>query len=105
MTKISLTNGEIEYTGMDGLIRATRFEPHLQETIKVSAKGTHGGGDRAIMDNFTAAIHSGDQSGLLTPIQDSLEGHLLVFAAEEARHKGTVVDVQDYEEGIRSRLS
>jgi len=105
MTKISLTNGEIEYTGMDGLIRATRFEPHLQETIKVSAKGTHGGGDRAIMDNFTAAILSGDQSGLFTPIQDSLEGHLLVFAAEEARHKGTVVDVQDYEEGIRSRLS
>lgn len=105
MTKISLTNGEIEVTGMDDQIRATRFEPHLQETIKVSAKGTHGGGDRAIMDNFTGAILSSDQSGLLTPIQDSLEGHLLVFAAEEARHKGTVVHVRAYEEEIRRKLS
>ena len=105
MTKISLTNGEIEFTGLDDQIRATRFEPHLHETIKVYAKGTHGGGDRAIMDNFTGAILSGDQSGLFTPIQDSLDGHLLVFAAEEARHKGTVVDVRAYEEGIRKKIN
>lgn len=105
MTKISLTNGEIEFTGMDGQIRATRFEPHLEETIKVHAKGTHGGGDRAIMDNFTGAILSGDRASLITPIQDSLEGHLLVFAAEEARHEGTVVDVRAYEEEIRRKLS
>ena len=57
------------------------------------------------MDNFTGAILSGDQSGLFTPIQDSLDGHLLVFAAEEARHKGTVVDVRAYEEGIRKKIN
>lgn len=103
MTKISMTNGEIEFTGLDSRIRATRFEPRLEETIEVHAKGTHGGGDRAIMDNFTGAILSGDQSILITPLRDSLEGHLLVFAAEEARKLGTVVDVRDYEQHLRTK--
>jgi predicted dehydrogenase len=101
MTKISMTNGEIEFTGLDSRIRATRFEPRIEEVLDVHAKGTHGGGDRAIMDNFTSAILSGDQSILITPIRDSLEGHLLVFAAEEARAKGTVVDVRNYEQSLR----
>jgi len=103
MTKISMTNGEIEFTGLDSRIRATRFEPRIEEVLDVHAKGTHGGGDRAIMDNFTSAILSGDQSILITPIRDSLEGHLLVFAAEEARAQGTVVDVREYEQDIRGK--
>ena len=103
MTKISMTNGEIEFTGLDTRIRATRFEPRIEEVIDVHAKGTHGGGDRAIMDNFTSAILTGDQSILVTPIRDSLEGHLLVFAAEEARAQGTVVDVREYEQDIRRK--
>ena len=103
MTKISMTNGEIEFTGLDTRIRATRFEPRIEEVIDVHAKGTHGGGDRAIMDNFTSAILSGDQSIRVTPIRDSREGHLLVFAAEEARARGTVVDVRNYEQDIRGK--
>ena len=103
MTKISMTNGEIEFTGLDTRIRATRFEPRIEEVIDVHAKGTHGGGDRAIMDNFTSAILTGDQSILVTPIRDSLEGHLRVFAAEEARAQGTVVDVREYEQDIRRK--
>ena len=74
----------------------------LEETIKVNACGTHGGGDRAIMDNFIDAIETGDKSILFTPIKDSLEGHLMVFAAEESRKTGTVVDMRKYEAAIRS---
>ncbi len=105
MTKISLTNGEIEFTGLTMEIRARRFEPLLDEIIKVHANGTHGGGDRAIMDNFVNAISKGDASGLLTRIQDSLEGHLLVFAAEAARHDDQVIDVRTYEKKIRSNMN
>ena len=105
ITKISMTNGEIEYTGMDDTIRVTKFEPHRVDTIKVHAKGYHGGGDRAIMENFVHAIVTGDQSHLLTPIKDSLEGHLLVFAAEEARHKGAVIDVREYESSLRDSVA
>jgi predicted dehydrogenase len=103
MTKISMTNGEIEYTGMGPEIRATRFEPHMVDDITLHIKGTHGGGDRAIMDNFIDAIVTGDKGNLLTPMRDSLEGHLLVFAAEEARRQCKVVHVRDYENELRSQ--
>ncbi len=102
MTKISMTNGEIEYDGLGNVIRTARFEPRLDAAVSVHAKGSHHGGDRAIMDNFIDAIVSGDKSSLLTPIQDSLEGHLLVFAAEEARRQGKVVDVRAYEQELRA---
>lgn len=104
MTKISLTNGEIEYDGLARQIRASSFEPREDSTVKVHVSGTHGGGDRAIMDNFLDAIVSGDRSRLLTPIRDSLEGHLLVFAAEEARRTNTVVDLRAFEARLRQSV-
>lgn len=103
MTKISLTNGEIEFDGLAAEVRARKFEPRTDEVIRLQAKGTHGGGDLGIMENFTGAILSGDLSRLVTPIRDSLEGHLLVFAAEEARKNGTVLDVRAYEDQIRQK--
>jgi len=105
MTKISLTNGEIEYQGRAPEVLARRFEPRVDEVITVHAKGTHGGGDRAIMDNFTEAIQSGDHSRLLTPIQDSLEGHLLVFAAELSRRDGVMIDTREYEDRLRQKVA
>ena len=101
MTKISMTNGEIDYDGISGLIKAYSFEPLREETIKVNASGTHSGGDRAIMDNFVDAIESGDKSILFTPIKDSLEGHLMVFAAEESRKSAAVIDMRTYEGKVR----
>ena len=59
------------------------------------------GGDRAIMDNFVDAIESGDKSVLFTHIRDSLEGRLMVFAAEESRKNGTVVDMRKYGDKVR----
>lgn len=103
MTKISMTNGEIEYDGMSNIIKVHSFEPLLEDTIKVNVSGTHGGGDRAIMDNFIDVIKSGDKSMLLTPIKDSLDGHLMVFAAETSRATATVVGLREYENQIRSR--
>ncbi len=66
------------------------------------SRGTHAGGDRAIMDNFIDAIVTGDTSHLKTPIRKSLEGHLLVFAAEASRREGRIVDVRDYERQLRA---
>ncbi len=37
-----------------------------------------------------------------TPIKYSLEGQLMVFAAEESRKTGTVVDIRKYEAKICS---
>ncbi len=104
MMKVSLTNGEIEYNGTAPKIKVWSFEPNFQEEITLTVGGTHGGGDRAIMENFCDAIATGDQTKLLTPLKDSLEGHLLVFAAEEARRTSTVVDIRKFEEAVRKSL-
>ena len=104
MIKISMTNGEIEFSGGEPKIKVWSFEPNYYEEITVQIKGTHGGGDRAIMENFCDAIVSDDHSILLTPIKDSLEGHLLVFAAEESRKTSTVVELRKFEEEIRNSL-
>ena len=56
------------------------------------------------MENFCDAIVTGDRSSLLTPLKDSLEGHLLVFAAEEARRTSSVIDIRKYEDKIRASL-
>ncbi len=53
------------------------------------------------MDNFVDAIESGDKSVLFTHIRDSLEGRLMVFAAEESRKNGTVVDMRKYGDKVR----
>ncbi|MFA6293507.1 MAG: Gfo/Idh/MocA family oxidoreductase [Victivallales bacterium] len=107
MVKLSMTNGEIEYTNFDGVsgtVLAHSFEPDRKEEISVKSKGAHGGGDRTILDNFMDAIDSGDKSILFTPFKDSLEGHLMVFAAEESRISGKVVNVREYEDMIRKTL-
>lgn len=105
ITKISLTGGEIVYdAGTPNIITAYRYAPvRRTETIKVFSQGTHSGGDRAIMENFINAIVTGDRSKLKTQIAKSLEGHLLVFAAEASRREGKIIDVRAYEREIRAR--
>ena len=105
MTKISMTNGEIVYDGTGHYIKANRFEPRQNKTIDLIIKGTHGGGDRAIMDNFVDAIVNNDKSILLTPLEDSFEGHLLVFAAEESRKKERIIKIRDFEQEIRNNTA
>lgn len=51
----------------------------------------HGGGDAGAMDAFVAAVASGDPSLILSGPRETLESHLVVFAAERARREGRVV--------------
>lgn len=54
----------------------------------------HGGGDPKLIKGFINAVRSGKQG--LTSAEVSLDSHLLVFAAEEARHSRSVVDFVKY---------
>jgi predicted dehydrogenase len=53
----------------------------------------HGGGDDGLMDAFVAAVASGDRSMIRSGLDESLESHLAVFAAERARRQRTVETV------------
>ena len=65
------------------------------EPVDLAGPATgHGGGDAALMAGFVAAVR-GEQPPL-TSAEESLESHLLAFAAEEARLSGTVVDMEAF---------
>jgi len=56
----------------------------------------HGGGDAGLMAAFVAALERGAGDQVLTGAEDSLESHLLAFAAEEARLCGEVIEMDRY---------
>ena len=58
------------------------------------ATSGHGGGDYGVVRSFVQAMRG--QAAALTTARESLESHLLAFAAEESRLKGTVVDMADF---------
>lgn len=58
-----------------------------------SILGGHGGGDYGLMQCFVAAVINGDPTRILSGPDETLESHLMVFAAERARKNGTVETV------------
>lgn len=71
-----------------------------EETLGIQGGGGggHGGGDFGLMAAFVQAVATGDLSPLGCTPRQVLLSHLLVFAAEEARRKGMVVDVRQFAE-------
>ncbi len=53
----------------------------------------HGGGDGGLMDAFISAVAEQDPSKILSGTDETLESHLMVFAAEESRKTGKVMDI------------
>jgi len=60
--------------------------------ISHPAGESHGGGDETLMAAFVHSLHSGGEQAL-TLGRQSLQSHLLAFAAEQARLNGTVIEV------------
>ncbi len=56
--------------------------------------GGHAGGDDGLTASFLAAVEKNDQGEILSGPSESLESHLMVFRAEEARKKNTVALLQ-----------
>uniref|UniRef100_A0A831X6J2 Gfo/Idh/MocA family oxidoreductase n=1 Tax=Thermorudis peleae TaxID=1382356 RepID=A0A831X6J2_9BACT len=57
--------------------------------------GGHGGGDVGLMRTFVRAVR-GEVASVLTTARQSVESHLIAFAAEEARLSGKVVGMDLY---------
>jgi len=61
----------------------------------------HGGGDFGIMEDFIRTISSGNPA--TSSARESLESHLMAFAAEDSRHNQVVVDMADFREEAEKR--
>jgi predicted dehydrogenase len=96
-TRIFGTRGELYGNGET--IEVHDFLTDHTETIHTglasdgSAATGHGGGDTRLMEQFIAAVASGDPAQIRSGAAESLETTMMVFAAEAARREGRVVDV------------
>ena len=96
-TRIFGTRGEL--TGNGRFIEIYDFLTDTTERIdaETASDGSilsgHGGGDLALMTHFVGALLKDDPVADPVGPEESLESHLMVFAAEQARRDGRVVDV------------
>ncbi|KAJ3292949.1 hypothetical protein HDU79_000858 [Rhizoclosmatium sp. JEL0117] len=97
-TRIHGTKGEIigdmsTFTVFDFGSKVKRTVDPAKTDVDGDGTSGHGGGDSGLMHAFIRAVATGDQSLLGCDVNDVFESHRLVFAAEEARLKGTVVSL------------
>jgi predicted dehydrogenase len=93
-TRIFGTHGYLDGDG--GSVRLVDFRTGTEETVAVAdtIEAGHTDGDEALVDAFLAAVATGDPALISSDATTSLAGHLVVWAAERARHTGTVVTLQ-----------
>lgn len=60
---------------------------------KSGQNGSHGGGDLRLVEDFVRVLQGEEPSISCTSINDSINGHLAVFRAEQARETGTVAEM------------
>ncbi|MGP3911454.1 Gfo/Idh/MocA family protein [Nonomuraea sp. 10N515B] len=92
-TKLFGTQGQL--TGDGRLIHIYDFLSEETTTIDTSSDGSsaaegHAGGDAALIESFVTALHEGRPELILSGIQESVDSHRVVFAAERARRTATV---------------
>lgn len=81
------------FSGIERIIYSQKFSP---ETT------THGGGDFLLINAYLDSILLGDKPQSLTNARETLESHLMAFAAEESRLKGIVVDMEEFRMKVMS---
>ena len=93
-TRIFGTRGEIYGDGVN--IQIYDFLTDKKETIDTSTKvhpmlTGHGGGDDGLMYSFLTAVNEQNPDKILSGAQNSLDSHLMVFAAEKSRINNQVI--------------
>ncbi len=95
------TKGELHASlEEDGSIKVYDFLTKEESVIPMHALdgvvGGHGGGDAGIVNAVYEYLANGVQSKSIPLIEESCHNHILVFAAEESRLSGKVVDIEEF---------
>jgi predicted dehydrogenase len=94
-TRLFGTHGYLDGDGVH--LRMVDFRTGAEDIIRTPAntgdsiEADHGDGDRALVDTFLAAVVANDPALLNSDAATSLASHRVVWAAEQARHDGSVV--------------
>lgn len=95
-TRIMGTHGEIEADFDRGTIVVHRFGESKKVITVESAASGHGGGDFGLMQDFVRMLQGQETHADLTYLEDSLESHIMAWAAEESRHEQKLVEVNTW---------
>ncbi len=91
--RILCEDGEIYGNDEERLIKITRFasnsaDAYTVEEIHTAMPGSgHGGGDHLLVDDFLRTLN-GEQTNSCSSLDESIESHLMAFAAERSRLAG-----------------
>lgn len=95
------TKGELYANAADPEIQVYTFADKVRRSVPVelteeSILGGHGGGDAGIVVELYEYLKGSYTGYCAADITTSVRNHLIGFAAEEARHKGSVVDLDEF---------
>ncbi len=69
---------------------------YSEETVDVNVTmDGHGGGDLRLVEDFVRAVRGEERSISSTEILDSIYGHLIAYAADDAMMQRKVVEIED----------
>lgn len=96
--KLFGSKGEIKADLEQGTIVVKNFE-EADYNIEVKPRpGGHSGGDTGLMDEYVQVLkdETSSNNNWSTSLEESIESHLMAFAAEESREQGTIIDLQSW---------
>jgi predicted dehydrogenase len=94
MTRIMGTRGFLDGDGTNATVTdfvTGRSDQLAIEPVTDDVASGHSGGDYRLMGAFVDAVATGDRSAIRSSPRESLESHLMAFAAEESRATGETV--------------
>lgn len=95
------TLGEIQGIMEEGCFVVRRPTPdpvreYSEERVEIDVKdNSHGGGDFLLVEDFIRVLRGEPASISTTSLEDSVNGHLIGFAAERSRTERTTIDISD----------
>ncbi|NLL47091.1 MAG: Gfo/Idh/MocA family oxidoreductase [Firmicutes bacterium] len=95
-TYIYGTHGELAANFDQGIIEIHRFGEGKQVISIPPVVGGHGGGDYGLMQDFVRMLQGQETCDGLTYLEDSLESHIMAYAAEQARGERRIIDVDEW---------
>ncbi|MDQ8735976.1 Gfo/Idh/MocA family oxidoreductase [Paenibacillus sp. LHD-38] len=101
--KLMGTKGEIRGAMEKNEIEVIHFGSGKVERISFENMGGHvghGGGDMGLLKDFLKLVREDGKSQGLTSASQSIQSHLMAFAAEQSRMDGNSVNIKDFAKSI-----
>lgn len=105
--KVMCENGEIRGDDSLNQIEVTKFASNAIDAFEQRiihtglTQGGHGGGDTALVEDFICQL-SADSNNSRSSITQSVESHIMAYAAEQSRITGEIIDVDELKSQLRN---